>query len=81
MFDFARKKQFAFGAVSADDDRDIEVHQLRRESRNGIWSESLKLFRDIILVLAVFVLLGRFCRAARSVEGNSMLSEIHDGER
>jgi signal peptidase I len=81
MFDFPRKKQPAFGIISAEDDRDIEVQQMRRESRQGLWSESLKLFRDIILVLSVFVLLGVFVAQPVVVEGTSMLSEIHDGER
>lgn len=81
MFDLSRKKQPAFGFISPDDDRDIEVQKLRRESRRGLWSESLKLFRDVILVLAVFVLLGVFVAQPVVVEGTSMLSEIHDGER
>ena len=81
MFDFPRKKQFAFGNISAEDDRDIEVQQMRRESRHGLWSESLKLFRDIILVLSVFILLGVFVAQPVVVDGTSMLSEIHDGER
>lgn len=81
MFDFSRKKTPAFGIISAEDDRDIEVQQMRRESRRGLWSESIKLFRDIILILAVFVLLGVFVAQPVVVEGTSMLSEIHDGER
>jgi signal peptidase I len=81
MFDFSRKKQPAFGIISAEDDRDIEVQHIRKESRQGIWSESAKLIRDIILVLACFVLLGVFVAQPVVVEGTSMLSEIHDGER
>jgi signal peptidase I len=81
MLDFSRKRQFAFGTISAQDDRDIEVQQMRKESRQGIWSESIKLARDIILVLSVFVLLGVFVAQPVVVEGTSMLSEIHDGER
>src|SRR5688572_5781165 len=60
MFDFSRKKQPAFGVSSADDDRNIEIHRMRRESRNGIWTESLRLLRDIVFVLAIFILLGVF---------------------
>jgi signal peptidase I len=81
MFDFSRKKQPAFGVVSADDDRNIEIQRMRRESRNGIWTESLRLLRDIIFVIAIFVLLGVFVAQPVVVEGTSMLSEIHDGER
>jgi signal peptidase I len=81
MFDFARKKQPAFGVISTEDDRDIEVQRPHKESRRGLWSESVKLFRDMILVLAVFVLLGVFVAQPVVVEGTSMLSEIHDGER
>lgn len=81
MFDFSRKKQFPFGVISAEDDRDIEVQQMRKESRHGLWSESLKLMRDIVLVLSVLVLLGVFVAQPVVVEGTSMLSEIHDGER
>ena len=81
MFDFSRKKQLAFGTVSAEDDRDIDVQKISRKSRQGIWSESLKLVRDVIFVLSIFVLLGVFVAQPVVVEGTSMLSEIHDGER
>ncbi|MEO8073767.1 MAG: S26 family signal peptidase, partial [Acidobacteriota bacterium] len=79
MFDFQRKNQFDYGFVSADDDRDIEVVRLRSESRQGLWSESLKLFRDIILIIAVFLLLGVFIAQPVVVEGTSMLPQLHDG--
>ncbi len=81
MFDFQRKNQFDYGFVSAADDRDIEVVRLRKESRQGLWSESLKLFRDIILIIAVFLLLGVFIAQPVVVEGTSMLPQLHDGER
>lgn len=81
MFDFKKKDQFEFGVVSAEDDRDIEVFQLRRESRNGLWSESFKLVRDIILIIAVFILMGVFVAQPVVVEGTSMLPQLHDGER
>ena len=73
MFDFRRKDQFEFGSVSPDDDRDIEVVQLRRESRQGIWTESLRLIRDIFLIIVVFILFGVFagwCRARAAVRGS-----------
>lgn len=81
MFDFRKKDQFEFGVVSAEDDRGIEVYHLKRESRQGLWSESFKLMRDIILIVAVFVLLGVFVAQPVVVEGTSMLPQLHDGER
>src|SRR5215210_4441507 len=81
MFDFSKKRQYEFGTVAIDDDRDIEVHRLRRESRHGLYSEGLKLVRDIILVLTVFILLGVFVAQPVVVEGTSMLPQLHDGER
>lgn len=81
MFDLKKKNQFDFGSHAPDDDRDIEVYQIRRESRQGLWSESLKLVRDIFLIIAVFVLLGVFVAQPVVVEGTSMLPELHDGER
>ena len=81
MFDFLRKKQPKFGNVTADDDCDIEVQQVKAASRNGIVLESFKLFRDIILVLAVFMLLMVFVAQPVVVEGTSMLPQLHDGER
>jgi signal peptidase I len=81
MFDFRRKNQFDFGLVSPEDDRDIEVVQLRRESRQGIWTESLRLIRDIFLIIVVFILFGVFAVQPVVVEGTSMLPQLNDGER
>ncbi len=81
MFDFQRKNQFDFGSHASKDDRDIEVYRLRTESRQGLWSESLKLLRDIFLIIAVFILLGVFVAQPVVVEGTSMLPQLHDGER
>ncbi len=81
MFDFRKKNQFDFGYVSADDDRDVEVTRLRRESRQGLWTESLRLVRDIFLIIVVFVLFGVFVVQPVVVEGTSMLPQLHDGER
>jgi len=81
MFDLRRKNQSDFGLASMHDDRDIEVVRLRREARRGLWSESVKLLRDIILIIAVFVLLGVFVAQPVVVEGTSMLPQLHDGER
>lgn len=81
MFDFSKKKQPAFGVVSADDDKDIEVHQVKAASRQGIWLEVFKLIRDIIFVWAVFMLLLVFVAQPVVVEGTSMLPTLHEGER
>ncbi len=81
MFDFRKKNQFEFGSVTPDDDRDIEVVHLRRESRQGIWTESLRLFRDIFLIIVVFILFGVFAVQPVVVEGTSMLPQLNDGER
>lgn len=81
MFDFQKKTQFDFGIVSIKDDPDIEVYQMKRESRQGLWSESIYLLRDIVLIIAVFVLLGVFVAQPVVVEGTSMVPQLHDGER
>lgn len=81
MFDFRKKNQFDFGFVSVDDDRDVEVTRLRRESRQGLWTESLRLVRDVFLIIVVFVLFGVFVVQPVVVEGTSMLPQLHDGER
>jgi len=67
--------------VSPDDDADIEINHVRKQSRNGLWGESLRLFRDIFLILVVFVLFGVFVVQPVVVEGTSMVPELHDGER
>ncbi|MBK8465371.1 MAG: signal peptidase I [Chloracidobacterium sp.] len=81
MFDFQNKNQSDLGFVSASDDRDIQVTKLRRESRQGLWSEAFKLCRDIFLIIVVFILFGVFFVQPVVVEGTSMLPQLHDGER
>src|SRR4051812_3382837 len=81
MFDYRKKDHLAFGPLSPDDDRDIEVVQLRRESRQGLWTEGLRLVRDIFLIIVVFILFGVFIVQPVVVEGTSMVPELHDGER
>ncbi len=79
--EFKRKGQIAFGRISPDDDSDIVVVEMRRESRNGLWNESLRLVRDVFLILVVFVLFGVFAVQPVVVEGTSMLPQLNDGER
>jgi len=81
MFDLQRKNQSDFGMNAASDDRDIEVYRLRKASRQGLWTESLKLARDIVLIVSILLLLGVFVAQPVVVEGTSMLPQLHDGER
>lgn len=81
MFPISRKNKHEFGTVTVADDRDIDVTRLRRESRQGLWSEGLRLFRDIFLIVVVFILFGVFFVQPVVVEGTSMLPQLHDGER
>ncbi|MGI8812276.1 MAG: signal peptidase I [Pyrinomonadaceae bacterium] len=81
MFDYRKKGHFGFGSHSPEDDRDIEAVHMRRESRQGLWTESLRLARDIFLIIVVFILFGVFAVQPVVVEGSSMLPELHDGER
>src|SRR4051794_40845765 len=81
MLDLRNSNRSNLGFVSVDDDRDIEVTHVRRESRQGIWTEAFKLFRDIFLIIVVFILLGVFFVQPVVVEGTSMLPQLHDGER
>jgi signal peptidase I len=81
MFDFRKKNQIPFGPASPADDADIDAVHLRRNARHGIWTESLRLARDIFLIIVVFVLFGVFAVQPVVVEGTSMLPQLHDGER
>lgn len=81
MFNFRKKETFEFGSISAEDDRDIHVLHLRRESNRGFFTESLRLARDVFLILVVFVLFGVFAVQPVVVDGSSMLPQLEDGER
>ncbi len=81
MFDFQKKNQFDFGKISINDDRDIEIYKVSKVSGKGLWMESVRLLRDIVLIIAVFILLGVFVAQPVVVEGTSMLPQLHDGER
>ena len=81
MFSLKQKDKVDFGGVSANDDPDIEVIKIRRSSRSGLWFESLRLMRDVILIVAVFVLFGVFVAQPVVVEGTSMVPELQNGER
>lgn len=81
MFERGSKLRHDFGTVSPSDDRDIEITHVKRQSRNGLWSEGLRLFRDIFLIIVVFILFGVFFVQPVVVEGTSMLPQLQDGER
>lgn len=81
MFERDKKNQLEVGFVSASDDGGIEVTRVKRESRQGLLTEGLKLFRDIFLIIVVFILFGVFFVQPVVVEGTSMLPQLHDGER
>ncbi len=81
MFALRRKATHEFGPVSVADDRDIDIARLRHESRQGLWTEGLRLLRDIFLIVVVFILFGVFFVQPVVVEGTSMLPQLHDGER
>lgn len=81
MFDFQKKNQFGFGNISINDDRDIEVYRVGKISGKNLWNEGIKLVRDIVLIIALFILTGVFIAQPVVVEGTSMLPQLHDGER
>ncbi|MGH9947184.1 MAG: signal peptidase I [Pyrinomonadaceae bacterium] len=80
MFDFKKKSYIEFGSPDVDD-HGIDVVQTRREARQGIWIEGLRLFRDVFLIIVVFILIGVFAVQPVVVEGTSMVPQLHDGER
>lgn len=81
MFDWKKKKQPPFGTVRPTDDRLIDISDLRREARRGLFGESLRLLRDIFLIIVVFILFGVFIAQPVVVEGTSMLPQLRNGER
>jgi signal peptidase I len=81
MFDLRRKDQTGFGLHHAGDDRSIEVTEVRRDAHRGLWTEGVKLIRDIFLIVLVFILFGVFFVQPVVVEGTSMMPQLHDGER
>ncbi len=81
MLELRKKNNLDFGSVAVADDRDIEITRMKRESRQGLWAEGLRLLRDIFLIVVVFILFGVFFVQPVVVEGTSMLPELHDGER
>ena len=81
MFNFRQKNQLDFGSVSASDDTGIEVLNLRKAARNGLWLEGFRLARDLFLFVAVIALLIVFVAQPVVVEGVSMVPQLENGER
>jgi len=81
MFGRKKKRVPLFGGISADDDRDIEVHNPDDARHSGVWAEARLLFRDIIFALMMATLVVVFIVQPVKVEGTSMLPRLHDGER
>jgi len=81
MFGFNNKPKSPFGSISEFDDTSIEVQRLRKDSRRGLWTEVFLLFRDILLVLTIMILFGVFVAQPVVVDGESMLPNLHNGER
>lgn len=70
-----------FGGIQITDDKDIQVQRPEAASRNGLWSESRLLFRDLVFALMIAALVVVFIVQPVKVEGTSMLPRLHDGER
>ncbi len=81
MFNFGQKNQFDFGTVSVADDRGIEVLNLRKAARNGLWMEVFRLVRDLVLFIALIIILIVFVAQPVIVEGVSMVPQLENGER
>ena len=81
MFKPKQKNKFDFGSISAGDDRDIKIVKFQNKAAQGIWFESLRLLRDVILIFAVFILFIVFVAQPVVVEGTSMVPELQNGER
>lgn len=81
MFNFRKKNQLEFGSVSSADDTGIEVFNLRKAARQGLWFEGLRLVRDVFLIAAVFTLFIVFVAQPVVVEGTSMVPQLENGER
>ena len=78
---FKGKDQYDFGMVSSADDRGIETRDLRREASRSFWWETLRLVRDVFLIIVTFILIGVFFVQPVVVDGSSMEPVLRDGER
>ncbi|NNE65579.1 MAG: signal peptidase I [Pyrinomonadaceae bacterium] len=81
MFNLRQKNQLDIGPVSASDDAGIEVLDFRKAARHGIWLESFRLLRDIVLIVFAMSLFLVFVAQPVVVEGTSMVPQLENGER
>lgn len=81
MFGFKKRQAPLFGGITADDDRDIEVHKPRDIARHSFWAEARLLARDLLFALMFAALLVVFVVQPVKVEGTSMEPNLHNGER
>ena len=70
-----------FGKLSAEDDKDIEIQRPQADSRHGFWAEARLLVRDLVFALMFATLMVVFVVQPVKVEGTSMLTRLHDGDR
>lgn len=78
---FSNKDQYDFGLISSADDAGIESRDLRKEASRNLWWESIRLVRDVFLIIVTFILFGVFFVQPVVVDGSSMLPQLRDGER
>ncbi|HEY0323288.1 MAG TPA: signal peptidase I [Pyrinomonadaceae bacterium] len=81
MLGFKNRRAPMFGKLSADDDKDIEIQKPHAEGRHGFWSETRLLVRDLVFALMFATLMVVFVVQPVKVEGTSMLTRLHDGDR
>lgn len=81
MFGFKKRRAPLFGGITAEDDRDIEVHKPRDMARHSFWAEARLLARDLLFALMFAALLVVFVVQPVKVEGTSMEPNLHNGER
>lgn len=81
MFGIKNRRAPLFGGIAAEDDKDIEVQKPQKEGRGGFWSESRLLLRDLVFAMMFAALLVVFVVQPVKVEGTSMLTRLHDGDR
>lgn len=78
---FRGKDHYDFGLISSADDRGIEARDVRKEASRNFWLETLRLVRDVFLIIVTFILVGVFFVQPVVVDGESMVPVLHDGER
>jgi signal peptidase I len=66
---------------STEDDKLIAVQDLRKESRRDFSIETMRLVRDLVLVVAGLLLFGVFVAQPVVVDGESMFPQLENGER